>query len=109
MISATVCYIFLPASPETAKFLTEEEKRIGTLRIRLETLTNSQNKLKKLHFKLAIFNVKTWLNALGLFCSLLCMNSIALFMVIFFFFFFFLDMTFTSLLLLAFSFEFHGV
>jgi hypothetical protein len=88
MISATVCYIFLPASPETAKFLTEEEKRIGTLRIRLETLTNSQNKLKKLHFKLAIFNVKTWLNALGLFCSLLCMNSIALFMVIFFFFFF---------------------
>jgi hypothetical protein len=81
MIAAVICYIFLPKSPETSPFLTEEEKRIGELRIRQETLTNNQNKLKKHHVKLAVMNLNTLLMSFGLMSSLLCMNSIALFMV----------------------------
>lgn len=81
MIVGVVCYIFLPNSPETAHFLTEEERSIASHRIRLETLTNQQEKLKKQHFKLAMYNFNTLMSAAGLFCSLLAMNSIALFMV----------------------------
>ncbi|GAN07195.1 major facilitator superfamily protein [Mucor ambiguus] len=75
-----VCYLVLPDSPETASFLTEEERRIASLRIRLETLTHEQKKLKRVHFVLGIKNINIVLMSAGLFCSLLCMNSIALFM-----------------------------
>ena len=81
MMSGLVCYAFLPDSPDSAKFLTQEEREIGVARIRLETLTNDQEKLEKKHFKLAIWNVSIILLSIALFCSLLCMNSIALFMV----------------------------
>ncbi|KAI9493779.1 major facilitator superfamily domain-containing protein [Zychaea mexicana] len=80
IVSGVICYMFLPKSPETARFLTEEERRIGALRIQLEVLTNNQTKIQKSHFKLAIWNLHTILMSIGLFCSLLCMNSIALFM-----------------------------
>ncbi|KAI8149351.1 major facilitator superfamily domain-containing protein [Fennellomyces sp. T-0311] len=80
IISGVICYMFLPKSPETARFLTEEERHIGGLRIKLETLTNSQQSIQKNHFKLAMWNLHTILMSIGLFCSLLCMNSIALFM-----------------------------
>ncbi|GAB5590705.1 hypothetical protein Unana1_05605 [Umbelopsis nana] len=80
MMSGLVCYAFLPDSPDSAKFLTQEEREIGVARIRLETLTNDQEKLEKKHFKLAIWNVSIILLSIALFCSLLCMNSIALFM-----------------------------
>jgi sugar phosphate permease len=81
MTAGLVCYAFLPDSPDSAKFLTQEERDIGALRIRLETLTNDQDKLERKHFKLAICNVSIVLLSIALFCSLLCMNSIALFMV----------------------------
>jgi sugar phosphate permease len=81
MMAGLVCYAFLPDSPDSAKFLTQEERDIGALRIRLETLTNDQDKLERKHFKLAICNVSIVLLSIALFCSLLCMNSIALFMV----------------------------
>ncbi|KAI9482734.1 MAG: major facilitator superfamily domain-containing protein [Benjaminiella poitrasii] len=80
LISGVLCYFILPDSPETAKFLTEEERRIASLRIKLETLTNDQKQLKKVHFVLAMKSINTILMSIGLFCSLLCMNSIALFM-----------------------------
>ena len=81
MITGGICYKFLPKSPETAKFLTPEERRIASLRIQLEVLTHNQTALRKQHFNLAINNLHTILMSIGLFCSLLCMNSIALFMV----------------------------
>jgi sugar phosphate permease len=81
MIAACMCFFLLPDSPETATFLTDEERKVATMRIRLETLTNDQKKLKKVHFNLAIKNLNILLMSIGLFCSLLCMNSIALFMV----------------------------
>lgn len=81
MLAGMICYFFLPNTPEEAKFLTEEERKIGSLRIRLETMTNKQEKLTKKHLELAIYNLKIILMSIGLFCSLLSMNSIALFMV----------------------------
>jgi hypothetical protein len=81
MIAGAVCCAYLPDSPNSAKFLTQEEREIGSLRIRLETLTNDQEKLQKKHVKLAIWDVNIHLLSIALFCSLLCMNSIALFMV----------------------------
>ncbi|KAG2220157.1 hypothetical protein INT45_013855, partial [Circinella minor] len=80
MITGGICYAFLPKSPETAKFLTPEERRIASLRIQMEVLTHNQTTLRKQHFKLATNNLHTILMSIGLFCSLLCMNSIALFM-----------------------------
>jgi MFS family permease len=74
-------YFVLPSSPETAYFLTEEERIVAVQRIKMETLSNDQHHLKPIHFKLAMRNLNTYLMSIGLFCSLLCMNSIALFMV----------------------------
>lgn len=81
LIAAAICFAILPDSPGTAKFLTPEEQEFGTRRIYLETLTTSREKLQKYHFKTALANVNIYLVSLGLFCSLTCMNSIALFMV----------------------------
>ncbi|KAI8144072.1 major facilitator superfamily domain-containing protein, partial [Fennellomyces sp. T-0311] len=80
MIAAVIAYFLLAQNPETASFLTEEERRIGQLRIQLEVMTKQQESLKKEHFTSAIFNWNTIFLALGLFSVLLCMNSIALFM-----------------------------
>ena len=79
--AAAVCYIVLPDSPGAAKFLNEEEKALGVHRIYLETLSKGDEKLNRRHFVQSIKNINTWLMAIGLFCCLLCMNSIALFMV----------------------------
>jgi hypothetical protein len=81
MLAGVACYFLLPDSPETANFLTEEERKVALMRIRLETLTNDQKQIKRVHFSLAIKNFNTFCMSVGLFCSLLCMNSIALFMV----------------------------
>ncbi|KAI8640259.1 major facilitator superfamily domain-containing protein [Parasitella parasitica] len=78
--AGVACYFVLPDSPESATFLTEEEKHVACMRIRLETLTHEQSKLKHVHFVLGIKNWNIVFMSVGLFCSLLCMNSIALFM-----------------------------
>lgn len=80
MLAGVLCYLLLPDSPSTSYFLTEEERRVAVLRIHLETLTSEQTKLRSTHFKLAIYNINMVLTSIGLFCSLLTMNSIALFM-----------------------------
>ncbi|KAI9313785.1 major facilitator superfamily domain-containing protein [Dichotomocladium elegans] len=80
MIISAACFFLLPASPETASFLTPEERHIGAARIRLEVLTNAQKKLRKYHFRQALCNVTTIAMGIITFCSLVCMNSIALFM-----------------------------
>lgn len=80
MVAAGICYAFLPDSPGVAKFLTEEERELGVRRIFLETLSTGKEKLGWHHMKRSVFNLNTWLMSVGLFCSLLCMNSVALFM-----------------------------
>ncbi|KAI9497285.1 major facilitator superfamily domain-containing protein [Zychaea mexicana] len=80
MIAAVIAYFMLAKNPETASFLTEEERRIGQLRIQLESMTRKHEDLKMAHFKNGILNWNTIFLSLGLFSSLLCMNSIAVFM-----------------------------
>lgn len=81
MISALICYAFMPNSPSEARFLTEAEKELGVKRIKLETLTAGVEKISKQHFKTALCNINIYLVSFGLFTSLCCMNSVALFMV----------------------------
>ncbi|KAI9244950.1 major facilitator superfamily domain-containing protein [Phascolomyces articulosus] len=82
MIAAVIAYFLLPKNPETAPFLTEEEQKIGALRIQLETMMAKKQveKAGAAHFKAAILNWNTVFLSIGLFSSLLCMNSIAVFM-----------------------------
>jgi MFS family permease len=82
IIAAAICYFLLPNSPGEASFLTEEERALGVRRIQLEALALSTEKIQRRHFSASILNLNTWLMAIGLFCSLLCMNSVALFMVL---------------------------
>ncbi|KAF8537536.1 major facilitator superfamily domain-containing protein [Trichophaea hybrida] len=78
IVAAGICY-FLPNSPGEASFLTEDERALGVRQIQLEALTLSTEKIQRRHFTASILNLNTWLISIGLFCSLLCMNSIALF------------------------------
>lgn len=79
--AAIVCYCALPNSPGEARFLNKEQQVLGVRRIQLEALALATEKMQKRHFTAAILNFNTWLMSIGLFCSLLCMNSVALFMV----------------------------
>jgi hypothetical protein len=79
--AAIVCYCALPNSPGEARFLNKEQQTLGVRRIQLEALALATEKMQKRHFTAAILNFNTWLMSIGLFCSLLCMNSVALFMV----------------------------
>ncbi|KAI5818279.1 major facilitator superfamily domain-containing protein [Pyronema omphalodes] len=80
IVAAVICYCALPNSPGEARFLSKEEKQLGVRRIQLEALALATEKMQKRHFTAAILNLNTWLMSIGLFCSLLCMNSVALFM-----------------------------
>ncbi|KAI7876438.1 MFS general substrate transporter [Lichtheimia hyalospora FSU 10163] len=81
MIISVAMYFVMPDSPGNCTFLTEEERRIGVLRIQLEQLSAGKKEaITREHFKTAMLNINTWLMGLGLFGSLLSMNSIALFM-----------------------------
>jgi sugar phosphate permease len=81
IVVSIICYFVLPDSPGSAKFLTEEQRRLGTRRIYLEALSTGKEEVEKHHFVKSILNLNTWIMSVGLFCSLLCMNSVALFMV----------------------------
>lgn len=82
MIISVAMYFLMPDSPGSCTFLTEEVRCIGVLRIQLEQLSAGKKEaITREHFKTAMLNINTWLMGLGLFGSLLSMNSIALFMV----------------------------
>ena len=81
MVVAIIAYFMLAQSPGTASFLTEEERRIGQLRIQLEVMTKKDVKVNKGHFKMGILNLNTIFITIALFASLVVLNSISLFMV----------------------------
>ncbi|RDL36438.1 uncharacterized protein BP5553_05790 [Venustampulla echinocandica] len=79
ILLGVIAYTLLPTSPETASFLTEEERRLAVKRISIDTKSRSVEKLEMRYVKRAFFSINTVLMSCASFCTLLTMNSMALF------------------------------
>lgn len=76
---AVTAYFILPSSPETATFLPEAERQVAVARIARDLKSRKIESLNMRYVKRAMFNLNTFLMCLASFCSLLTMNSMALF------------------------------
>ncbi|KIX09395.1 uncharacterized protein Z518_00474 [Rhinocladiella mackenziei CBS 650.93] len=79
IVLGVVGFIILPSSPETAYFLPEAERQVAITRINRDLKSQKVEELNMRYFKRALLNLNTILIALASFCSLLTMNSMALF------------------------------
>ncbi|KAK5044619.1 hypothetical protein LTR84_010633 [Exophiala bonariae] len=73
-----VGFLILPSSPETASFLSEEERQVAVARIRRDLKSQKVEDLS-MRYVMRALNLNTILISLASFCSLLTMNSMALF------------------------------
>jgi len=73
--------LFLPNSPATAGFLTDEERSYACSRLIDEAKALSTERMNKTAFKRAIFHLPTQAVAVALICSLCAMGSMQLFSV----------------------------
>lgn len=73
--------IFLPNSPATSRFLTEEERAYACMRLIDEAKALPDEKIGKVAFKRALSHAPTQLVAVALICSLCGMTSLSLFTV----------------------------
>ncbi|KAF1986362.1 MFS general substrate transporter [Aulographum hederae CBS 113979] len=80
MLVGFFVFATLPSTPAEAKFLTEEEREVACARIIEEHMTKVEDPFSLDVFKKAVFHIPAQLIGLGLICSLLNMNSIAIFM-----------------------------
>jgi len=80
MFLGVVAFFKFPDDPVTDSFFDEREKEVAKFRIFEEVMSERKEKADSRTFRLALVHVSTQLIALGLCCSLLCMNSIGLFM-----------------------------
>ncbi|KAJ9666028.1 hypothetical protein H2201_003940 [Coniosporium apollinis] len=80
MVVGALVLALMPNDPSSASFLTTEERIIGADRIAAEAMTKGYEHMTLRVFKRALINLNTQLIALGICCSLLAMNSVALFM-----------------------------
>lgn len=74
-----MAFLILPTSPGTASFLTPEEREVASRRINEDMKTQNVERLKMRYVKRALFSWNTVLVAVASLCSLLTMNSMALF------------------------------
>lgn len=72
-------FFILPSAPHTASFLTPEEREVATARVSLDLRTSHIEPFKTKYVRRAVLNLNTILISLASFCSLLTMNSMALF------------------------------
>jgi MFS family permease len=79
LVGASV--LMLPNSPDTASFLTEEERGHSRNRLIGEAKALPYEKINKVTFRRAILHIPTQTVAIGLICSLCCMGSLAIFSV----------------------------
>jgi len=79
LVGAYIFYI-LPNSPETATFLTSEEKIVAVQRLHLDLKSIKMEATNKKSFKRAICNWNIWLISMADFCALMTNYSMGLFL-----------------------------
>ncbi|PKS10908.1 hypothetical protein jhhlp_002666 [Lomentospora prolificans] len=79
IILGVIAFFVLPSSPATASFLTAKERELAVKRIADDLKTQHIETLKKKYIKRAIWNPNAVLVAIASLCSLMSMNSMALF------------------------------
>lgn len=79
MFLGIVAFFVLPKSPAMASFLTVEERRLAVKRISNDTKSQTIEGFEARYIKRAFLSINTVLISCASFCSLLTMNSMALF------------------------------
>ncbi|KAI0166961.1 MFS general substrate transporter [Hypoxylon sp. FL1284] len=80
MIVAMLAPLILPQNPETSRVLTEREKWIAGERLRLEHMTQSNEKVQMHHVKRALLNVNNYVCAAGFFAINITVQGLSVFM-----------------------------
>jgi len=80
MIVGLLAPIWMPHSPETAKFLTPRERHIAAARLVIEHKANPAEKVKLAHIRRAIFCIHNYTCALGFFLINITVQGLSVFM-----------------------------
>ncbi|KAK8236989.1 major facilitator superfamily domain-containing protein [Phyllosticta capitalensis] len=83
LVMAAVAFFFLPDSPEKARFLTEEEKKVARARGVRQTGTTGEARIGKIEWKdvvATIMDLKCWLTALTYFSCNVSFASLPVFL-----------------------------
>lgn len=79
VLFSVFAYVMLPASPGTARFLTDEERRVAVVRMERDMKSQQTRAITKLHFKRALLNTNTILCSLYMLVSLGTVSSMSFF------------------------------